>query len=540
MLLKTSAKFNDYGKFNDDADDMNFATYSKVELASQTHQEVDMISLLIKQQHSTSSRLRSAVATRFADCEGYDVEWPKVGFSDLPVSFGIAAADARSRLSKFVRLVSLAVLLLSTGCAAFTNPVANGIPARLVPDELLAERKDELKPIPLAWLRRKPDAEYRLAAGDILGVFVEGVLGEPDQLPPIHFPDVADLAPSVGFPIPIREDGTVPLPLVKPIHVDGMTIAEAQEAIVKAYTVDKQILVPDEARILVTLALPRRVKILVVREDSPIRRSSSGVDINRQLYRASPVIPPRGQGTGDVLQIPATEADVLTVLARTGGLPGPDAANTVIIQRGYDADQWPTDTDGCYSASSPDSNGSTTEGIDTVRIPLRMRPGEPRRFRQEDIQLDSGDIVFIPALDSQVYYTGGLLPSREVFLPRDYDLGAIEALVRIGGPFLNGGVNANNLSGGIVGFGIGNPSPSLLTILRKTSGGGQATIRVDLSRAARDPRENLIIQDGDVLILQETPQEALARYCTQVFNLNLIGELFRGESGSGTFIGNVP
>ncbi len=174
-----------------------------------------------------------------------------------------------------VATLGLALLLLCTGCASWTNPVANGIPARLVPDELLAQPKDDLETIPLAWLRRKPEEPYRLATGDILGVFIEGVLGEPDQLPPINFPDVADAQPSVGFPIPVREDGTVPLPLVPPIKVDGMTISEAQEAIVNAYTEEKEILKPEEARILVTLAAPRREKILVVREDSAIRRASS-------------------------------------------------------------------------------------------------------------------------------------------------------------------------------------------------------------------------------------------------------------------------
>ena len=152
------------------------------------------------------------------------------------------------------------------------------------------------------------------------------------------------------------------------------------EELLKAYTAEKQILKAGEERILVTLALPRRVKILVVREDSAIRRSSSG-SFNRQLYRASPIIAPRGQGTGDVLQIPATEADVLTVLARTGGLPGPDAANEVIIQRGYSADQWSTDANGNYSAPTLDLNGSSNRDRETVRIPLRARPGEPPNSR---------------------------------------------------------------------------------------------------------------------------------------------------------------
>ncbi|MCA9189872.1 MAG: hypothetical protein KDA99_29815, partial [Planctomycetales bacterium] len=127
------------------------------------------------------------------------------------------------RLRRYAHVATVCALLLSTmgGCASVTNPVANGVPARLVPDELLAPSKNELKTIPLNWLAQ-PDADvYKLASGDILGVYIEGILGEPDQPPPINFPDVADMPPSVGYPFPIGKDGTVPLPLVDPIKVEG-------------------------------------------------------------------------------------------------------------------------------------------------------------------------------------------------------------------------------------------------------------------------------------------------------------------------------
>ena len=60
-----------------------------------------------------------------------------------------------------------------SGCSALTNPVANGIPAHLLPDELLAESKEGLVPIPLDWLRVEPPKEYRLAVGDIVGVYID-------------------------------------------------------------------------------------------------------------------------------------------------------------------------------------------------------------------------------------------------------------------------------------------------------------------------------------------------------------------------------
>jgi hypothetical protein len=48
-------------------------------------------------------------------------------------------------------------------------------------------------------------------------------------------------------------------------------------------------------------------------------------------------------------------------------------------------------------------------------------------------------------------------------------------------------------------------------------GGGVQPIRVNLNRALRQYDERILVQAGDVLILQETPCEALARYFTDVF-----------------------
>ena len=49
-------------------------------------------------------------------------------------------------------------------------------------------------------------------------------------------------------------------------------------------------------------------------------------------------------------------------------------------------------------------------GAQVVRIPLRLPPDEPPPFRPEDVVLQTGDIVFIEARDTEVFYTGGLLP----------------------------------------------------------------------------------------------------------------------------------
>ena len=154
--------------------------------------------------------------------------------------------------------------------------------------------------------------------------------------------------------------------------------------------------------------------------------------------------------------------------------------------------------------------------------------------------LQTGDIVFIEARDTEVFYTGGLLFPRQFVLPRDYDLRVTDAVALAGGPLVNGGVTQNNLSGTIVASGLGSPSPSLLTVLRKTKCNGQVKIKVDLNRALNDPRENILIQPGDMLILQETPGEAITRYVTTVLRFEYLATFINKSGFTGTSTANLP
>jgi hypothetical protein len=217
-------------------------------------------------------------------------------------------------------------------------------------------------------------------------------------------------------------------------------------------------------------------------------------------------------------------------------LPGPTASNEVIIYRGFHGlDGYDLPPEWTEDGLGSGQGRASAHEPRTIRIPLRVAPRSEPPFQPDDIHLQSGDIVFIPSRETDVYYTGGLMPAREVPLPRDYDLRIVEAILRVGGPVLNGGQFLGSFSGqAAFARGLGNPSPSLVTILRKTPGGGQIPIRVNLNRALRDNRENLLVMPGDVLLLQETPAEAVARYVSEIFGLSALAEVFNRGSAVGT------
>jgi hypothetical protein len=415
----------------------------------------------------------------------------------------------RQRLSGLLLAGLAAILSLSSGgCAAISNPVGDGIPARRVPNEYLGSPKDDLRTIPLIYLLNPPTFDsYRLGAGDTLGIFIDGVLGEKEQVPAIRFPEDPEFPPAVGIPILVREDGTILLPGIDPkdpLKVKDKTLQEVEELLRDKFLNELKIIAKD-ARVLVSLMAPRRITVQVVRQETQQIVTFGGVSTS---IKRSPGFP---------VSLPAYKNDVLNALNRTGGLPSFDSLNEVTIQRRT-------------------QNGDVKE----IRIPMRLPKGEDIPFQTDDIKLQNSDVIFIEGRETEVYYIGGLTQPRQLPLPRDYDLRVREAIGIGGAPIINGGVNQNNLSGNIIASGLGSPSPSQVTVVRRTKDGGQVKIIVNLNRAFNNPRENIIVQPGDFLILQETVGEAMTRYFTGVIRFNFAGLITRQRDLSATVSGTGP
>jgi len=214
------------------------------------------------------------------------------------------------------------------GCAAF-HPV-HGVPARYVGDEHKVGTRSSKQTIDLGLLRRNRPPAHIVDSGDVLAIYIEGILGKREEAPPVFLPTRGDLdmQPALGFPIPVRDDGTISLPLVGSLTVRGLTMVQVEQLLRDKYRGEKEFLNPDNVRILASLQRPRQYRVLVLRQESgsDLFNASTGGQLNLGALK---------RGTGRVVSLPVYQNDVLHALAETGGLPGLDAENAIyIIRRG--------------------------------------------------------------------------------------------------------------------------------------------------------------------------------------------------------------
>lgn len=417
--------------------------------------------------------------------------------------------------------------LAFTGCTALTQPI-NGIPSRRLPQQFFQEEKSNLIPIDISLLAQEEPREYTLGPGDVLGITVDRILpyAEPDvipELPPVHFPERdSTLPPSTGFPLTVLEDGTISLPLLNPLNVEGMTTGQVRDLIRKSY-IDAKILKEDEQRKVspvVTMIKKRQINVVVIRQDQ------DALSLNQlQGIRAGQTgrLGTEYAARGEIVQLDAFKNDILNALMQTGGLPGVSAKNEVKVLRSSQADKearlqfMKNYADMVARFQDPCSCPPPMPEDPTIlRIPLRLPAGVIPAINPTEVILEEGDIVLIESRETEFFFTGGMLPGGQWPIPRDYDLDALGAMAMSGY-----GVNNQTVRGGGLA-GIGGAAqvvpPGRLYILRQTPCKGQIAIEVDLNRAVNNPAERPIIQPGDTLILQYKP-------CEEVINFG-IGAFF--------------
>jgi protein involved in polysaccharide export with SLBB domain len=445
-----------------------------------------------------------------------------------------AMGNSRAGRFRWLALCSLALLLCGGGCVSFAT---HAVPAGRVPIEALARPRSPMVPIDFSLLRQQPPPSHLIGARDVLGVYIQDmvpsvqnrqeptVLNVPVATSQDYYPPLGLIvSPAVGLPMVVTLDGTLSLPLLPPLKLEGLTIPEASERVRRAYSVDRRILEPGRDRVLISLIRPRVERVLVVRDDISF----------------PPVYQPQGnaalltrRGTGQVIDLPAYENDVMHALAASGGLPGIDAFSTVWIFRGrvgpqvLEAFKHRVD-----AGESPEAVFRAAMAEHSVtHIPLRVLPGEPLPFCPEDVVLQGGDVVYLQTRQSEYFFAGGLLPPGQVPLPRDYDLDVLGAVTlatgAVGGPAGGIGSVALNYKGAY------NPGaiipPTRVLVLRRLPDGQQIQIRVDLKKALHEPRERLIVAPGDIVMLYYKPCEAFGNFMLNTVTFNVSSWVVAGK-----------
>lgn len=414
----------------------------------------------------------------------------------------------------------LAALFILPGCKSLltTHSAApcEAIPARRLGPELRGKQRDTLVPIDFRLLRQEKPTEHVIDHGDVLGVYVRDVIDNPVQLASVHFPIAQEgshiESPAVGHPFKVTEEGTVVLPDVGSVPVKGLTPAEATEAIREAY-VGNQIVPADRNAVAVNLVKPRTIDVIVLREDTggpvPVWQPRDGHAISRR-------------GSAEVVTLPAFENDVLHALTASGSLPGIDGFNEVWVLRGGGLASTATiDAIRSRMANEPVSLQmvQTMAGESPMlRIPLRVGPCETLPFGPKDVVLQEGDILFIASRETEYFLTGGLLHGGMFPLPRDYDVDIFGAIAIANGNALGPtGINAPATN-----FNIkpGPVIPPTRAIVVRTIGNQQIKIDIDLKRALDDPKERLVIQPRDLVLLKYRPSEFMGNLALNIVTFN--------------------
>ena len=448
-------------------------------------------------------------------------------------------ADGRSPARVLLAAVCLAGVGGTglTGCQAF-HPL-EGVPAETLSQAFRTPVRTPRTPIDLSLLGQSRPGVYRIDTGDVLGVYINTILGpEGVEPPPTLAETTLNLIPGAGTPFLVGRDGTILLPELGPVFVRGLSKVELANRLKQ---LAKQASLgpnddPDEIedpKVVVSILKERTISVVVFRDelgpDGALDNNAIGIGGARF-----------DEPTGQIVELRAYENDVLHALAASGGPPNLEGETTITVTRAGGLKLLGCDPNGCgplpptslgapglfpgaAAGGAPAAIGGhsagpyappvlhappTIDGPQVVKIPLRLLPGQAPGFCHADVILRDGDAVYVSDRTEDVFYTGGLLGPGSFRLPRDTDLDVLEALAVIQGQRPSVGTTRALTGNSSLSRDVTAGASSLIVIRRRPDG-TRLRIEVDLRDALVDPRERILVRPQDYLILQYRRGEAV-------------------------------
>ncbi len=431
----------------------------------------------------------------------------------MPKVFTGASIQPISQRTLRRGLLALAALCLSVSSGCWAPIRSPGISATKLSDDFRTPRRTAGPQLNLSSLTLSARGDYILGTDDVLEFTIHGLYPGAEVRP---------------VRVRVMSNGDIYLPMIGAVHVAGMNLVEANDAVTRAYADG----ILKDSRTNVVLA----------------EKSSTGVVVLGEVR------------TPGVQRLPKYENDVAHALAAAGGL-AEDAADEIEIHRRRIAEkicsvrlgfEEPSDdidvvlvgaegeTAGeperlrhaslarqVPSASSSKTDADKSE-FEIVRIPLRG--GALNRIGPDDVTLQPGDVVVVPSRKSEVFYVvGKLSPTNFV----RFNIGARER--DLGAGFLLPRDREIDVVTAVAMAGYIDPidSPTTVTVHRVCPEGDPTLIRVDLIKARSDRCENLLVEAGDIIYLNpDAPWYFRRTFDKLVDNLFSFGVSYRIPTGS--------
>ncbi|MEM1068039.1 MAG: polysaccharide biosynthesis/export family protein, partial [Planctomycetota bacterium] len=378
----------------------------------------------------------------------------------------------RTKTHKSLLPLMALLCVMATGC--YVPLRSPSIPAASLPSHYRSPVRSYRPPMNLAELSLEAPQDYLLGQGDILEVSISGLSnpGPEEKTRPIR--------------TQIMSDGVIRLPLVGSVQVNGMNLADAQDAIDRAYS-DRLVKNPKASVILVEKAT---ISIPVLGE------------VNE------PGVQP----------LPKYENDIAHAIAAAGGLSD-YSARVVEIHRLINPVELACYVDEALPESASLKNAGPPlqasevevigEGGNQVILRVPLESGTPElilgnqtiplaKFSRADLTLRPSDVVVVPRQADEIFFVVGPLSDNSVVNFRVSDLDR-----RLGNAFLLPTDRDIDVVTAVAMAGYIDPidSPSTVTVHRSVPGCPPKLIGVDLIAARYDWKENIYIQPGDIVYL---------------------------------------
>ena len=137
------------------------------------------------------------------------------------------------------------------------NPqLPNGLGVRSAPvsdaskqfDQIYAEQVKEFLEA------SKPKGPHRIAAGDVLAIYIDGILATDGNEKPLI---QTEAGPVIGYPINVNEHGDIKLPHIEKLNIAGKTASELEDLLHSTYTTGKEPILKSDAFIAVSFIRSR-------------------------------------------------------------------------------------------------------------------------------------------------------------------------------------------------------------------------------------------------------------------------------------------